>query len=377
MKVWAPGRVNLIGEHTDYSGLPVLPIAIDRGITVTAERGPTFTATSTGYEGSVTIDSGAPAPAGWERYVWAVAVVLDGVGPTRITVDSDLPAAAGLSSSSALVVALIGALDRLWALELSAGRIIELASTAERGVGIEGGTMDQTVITSAQPGFATRIDFLPPQIDHIPLPTDISVVAAHCGVAAPKTGPVRDAYDRLVVGSRCAAALLGNRSGGDVGNARLLGELSLEEVAVDTLPDSATPREVARTASRPVGELVELASRRLDPDQPVRIRSVARHALSEAGRVDQAADALRHGDIHELGALLSESHASLQDIGVSIGALDDTVDALRAAGATGARLTGAGFGGYCIAAVAREDARSVVSEFDDAFIVEATGGMVR
>lgn len=378
VETWAPGRVNLIGEHTDYAGLPVLPIAVDLGVTVRAEPSSRYSARSMQFGEAETIDPDDTEPRGWGRYLWAVLSVMGGgIGPTRFEVESDLPSEAGLSSSSALVLGVLGALDSLWELEMSEGMLIDLASVAEKAVGIEGGTMDQTVIAMARPQTATRVDFVPRRIEHIPLPEGIAVVAAHCGTASPKTGRVRDAYDALVLGSRCAATLLASELGMERETAYLLGELSVEEDLTLHLPERGTPLEVAGMTGCPIDQLIEFSSRSLDPTQPIAIRDVAHHQVTEARRVDEATKSLKEADIERLGDLLDRSHRSLQRLGVSSAALDETVGKLRAVGAIGARLTGAGFGGFCVAVMPADLASDAAASLDDAFVVVASGGMRR
>ncbi|NQV07579.1 hypothetical protein HQ535_13610, partial [bacterium] len=194
------------------------------------------------------------------------------------------------------------------------------------------------------------------------VPEGLRIVVAHSGDAAAKTGSVRDAYDLRVVGCRMAAALLGDHS-----YAPRLGRVA--GAPTDGLPETATPLQVSAATGVAPGAFVGLSAGPLPDDAIVPVAACARHVLSEAVRVDLAERALLRGDREALGALLDASHRSLQDFGVSSVGLDEVVVALRAGGAFGARLTGAGFGGYAVAVV---PPRTVQAVMDAA--ASATGG---
>jgi galactokinase len=359
--VRAPGRVNLIGEHTDYALLPVLPAAVQFGVTVAAGRASpgTMRAVSASFPDAPVDFDGLPAvpPEGWARYLWGVLAVLGdrAAGGAAVRVGGDLPADGGLSSSSALTVGLLGALDVLWDLGLGRDELVGLAVRAERSVGIEGGTMDQTVIAFAEAGAALRIDFAPPGRRPVPLPEAVRIVAADSGRRAPKTGAMRDLYDGRVVGGRVAAALLGNSLGVEAGRPPVLGRLGDPADLLGPasgLPAQATGRRAAGWSGLDTEDLCRLSSRVFPPDLPVPVRSTAVHMLSEARRVDEAEAAIEAGDAPGLGRLFDESHESLGRFGVSTPELDALAAVLRDAGACGARLTGAGGGGYVVAVAA-------------------------
>ncbi|MBE0611551.1 MAG: galactokinase, partial [Dehalococcoidia bacterium] len=150
----APGRVNLIGEHTDYSGLPVLPIAIDRALLVAAAPNESglVDVRSEAFEGTARLSRSAPddeVAAPWHRYLAGALAELAAVAPgqgAQVLVSGDLPPEGGLSSSSALTVGVIAALAAAWGAELPPEEVARLATTAERHVGVETGGMDQQVI---------------------------------------------------------------------------------------------------------------------------------------------------------------------------------------------------------------------------------------
>ena len=288
----APGRVNLIGDHTDYNEGFVLPIAIDRECVVR------FRPRS---DDRVRVD-GADA-AGLAA---AVVHVLGERGRPPAGIDaevsSSVPIGAGLSSSAAFEVALALALCDAAGFELPAEELAVACQQAEHvATGVPCGIMDQLTSVAGRDGCALLIDCRSLEITPVPLPPDVGVLVVHSGVARALADT---AYAERRAACEAVAARLGLRSLRD-----------------------ARPEQVA--------------------DEPR-----ARHVVSENARVLAAADALRDGAVDRLGPLLMESHASLRDdYEVSTPELDALVAALDDAGALGARLTGAGFGG-CVVALA-------------------------
>jgi galactokinase len=352
--VRVPGRVNLIGEHTDYSLLPVLPMAIDRGIEVAAGPSRQLEAWST-LLGVAHVTGGG---SGYGRYLRAARQVVPEADPVRLVVDADLPATGGLSSSSALTVATVAALGAVAGHEFSEDEVVERAVSAERLTGVEGGSMDQTVIVYAQAGHALRIDFWPPARRHVPLPEGVAVVIGYSGEAAPKGEAARDTYNAAVVGCRAAAALLATQHGVPIEDNPALGRLP-SGLTADGLPEWSTPAEVADLIGIQVGRITRLSTAEFDRHRRLPIRRLAAHALAEAGRVDRFETALLAVDVEAMGTLLDESQASLALFGASTPALEKLVGAMRAAGAAGARLTGAGYGGWAMALVNADHADRV------------------
>jgi len=317
--VRAPGRVNLIGEHTDYNGFPVLPMAIDRSIWI---------ATAPRDDATLVVRSIAPreypaetiplaeiasrAPAGtWVDYVVAAARRRPPEAGLELVVAGTVPAEAGLSSSSALVVAAFLAMGEIG----DRAALADEARVAERYVGTLSGGMDQAIALLGLPGHALRIDFRPVRTTAVEMPPDIAVVVAHSGVRAAKSGAAREAYNARVHECLAAARQLG---AGDEG---LLADVELSRrSAVHELDDSL-------------------------------LRRRAGFVFAEARRVEEAVQALRSGNLPVLGELLNASHRGLRDdYEVSHPAVDTLVERARKAGAAGARVVGAGFGG-CIVAV--------------------------
>ncbi len=367
----SPGRVNLIGEHTDYSLLPVMPFAIDQAVYVAVCEGPAgVQVDSLTHPDPITIELGGDRSGleGWHRYFAAAVDAVGFVGGAHVVIDADLPATGGLSSSSAFTIGVLMALGTFAGDPPPRDELPRLALAAERSIGVESGAMDQTVISLATAGHALRIDFDPFGTRQVPLSDDLGIVAAYSGRAAPKGGDANQSYNSRVVACRAAALLLGSFEGVEVGDPPVLSKVR-ESARVEELPIEATAREVSTRLHVGVSHMVRLTAGEFDPDIALPVRSVAAHVLSEARRVDEAEAALNSEDYSELGRLLDASHDSLGDFGASSPALDRLVSAMRGAGAFGARLTGAGFGGYAIAICPLERVDAVVSAAED-----ATGG---
>lgn len=347
----SPGRVNLIGEHTDYSLLPVMPFAIDRAVYVAVSEGPPgITADSLTHPGEFTLDLAGDRSdlEGWHRYVAAAVDVVGFVGGARILIDADLPGTGGLSSSSALTIGVIMALGTYMGDPPPRSDLPALALAAERSIGVESGAMDQTVISLAKQDHCLRIDFDPFGTRDVPMSHELAVVAAYSGSEAAKGGEAQDAYNSRVVACRAAALLLASFDGLELSDHPVLAQVRSSQ-EVDRLPETESAASVAARLGVDVSTMVELTAERFEPEQPLPIRAVATHVLSEAERVDVAEQALVAGDYASLGTALDASHESLKDFGASTPALDRLVGSMREAGAYGARLTGAGFGGYAIA----------------------------
>jgi galactokinase len=314
LRAFAPGRVNLIGDHTDYTGGWALPMAVEWGTTVEVDRVGTRVELASSEEPAPALvhldvaDPRAVEPA-WARYVAGVVAVVRPVVGAVGTVATTLPVGAGLSSSAALEVAVALALG-------FAGTPLELALACQRAEhlasGVPSGVMDQLASASGLAGHALLMDFSSLQVTPVPMPDGVDVVVVHSGQARALAG---SAYAERRAQCEAAAAVIGPH----------------REASVDDV-------------------------RRLD--EPV-LRHRARHVVTENRRVLDFAASLAAGDLAEAGRLMVASHASLAaDFDVSTPALDALVAELTAVpGVYGARLTGAGFGG-CVVALA--DAASPV-----------------
>ena len=349
----APGRINLIGEHLDYNGLPVLPMALDRNIRLDFEvlRQPSVELDGDADHGpfAFRLDQPIePAPQGhWSNYVRAAARgLLDhgvelkrGIGGT---VTGTVPVAEGLSSSSALVVASALALlhaneEQVERLELAA-----LLARAERFVGLQGGGMDQAASLCGQDGHALRIDFEPLRVAPVPVPAGWRWVVASSLTRAEKAGAARESYNERR--SQCAESLE------RLGRASWLQVVGADEAEFASIMEGAN-RALPRTLWRRF-----------------------RHVVTEGRRVTEAEAALRRADMGAFGQLMNSSHASLRDdFGVSTAALDEIVEIALEAGAAGARLTGAGFGGCAIALCGESRAESVMAALRERFYAPRGG----
>jgi len=318
----APGRVNLIGEHTDYNDGFVMPIAIDRHTTVTAtprgDRRLRARSDALGETADIDLDAIAPGPTGhWSDYVRGVAAVLERDGH-RLTgadldITSDVPIGAGLSSSAALEVAVASALAGVAGIALDPTAIALACQRAEHEyAGIRCGVMDQFAACHARPGHALLLDTRSLTPEWLPLPASIAVVVCNTMVRhALASGEYNERRDDCEAGVR---ALAPHASG------------------IRALRD-VTPAVLESNRER--------LSRR--------VYRRCRHVVTENMRVLLAASALRQGDLEAFGSLMGSSHRSLRDdYEVSCPELDAMVDIGLQSSAIGARLTGGGFGGCTV-----------------------------
>jgi galactokinase len=314
VQAFAPGRVNLIGEHTDYNDGLCLPFAIGRGISVTAEPadGPEIEAHALDLGESERFELERPesgsAPT-WALFVRGAAAELRRAGvelrPCRLEIQGDLPRGAGLSSSAAVCVATCLALCGAAAAQPPEPiALARLCSRVENDwTGAETGLLDQLAVLCGERGRAVRIDMRGPELRDVPLD-----LAGHL-LATVDSGAERElaesGYNERRAECRAACAELG----------------------VESLRDATGADDLPEPLDRRV-----------------------RHVLSENDRVDAAVAALEAGDLAELGHLLDASHRSLRDdYEVSVPEVERAVEACKAAGALGARIMGGGFGGSVLA----------------------------
>ena len=344
--VWsAPGRVNLIGEHTDYNAGLCLPIALPQRTYVAVSRRDDELLRMTSAQGEgvmeVSLASVAPGhPAGWAAYVagvpWALSASGYAVPGLDVAVDGRVPLGAGLSSSAALECAVGAALSDLAALgllESAHGRGVLAAACVQAENTIARaptGGMDQSAALLAEAGHALLLDCRDHHTEQVPFD-----LAAH-------------ELALLVVDTRAEHALVD----GQYAERRASCEQAASELGVTTLREVPSDGLDAR--------LAELSSDLL--------RKRARHVVTEIARVEQAVEALRRNDFSTVGRLFEESHASMRDdFEISVAELDTAVEAAVGAGALGARMTGGGFGGSAIALVPAERADEVQAAVVAAF----------
>ena len=350
--VRAPGRVNLIGEHIDYCGLSVFPMALRRSVRIEfsprsdremrlANRDPGFAPSAFAVSESI-----PPGPAGdWSNYARAAAQALaqrfPGLRGIDALVESDLPIAAGLSSSSALLVAIALAIMHANRVTMPSLELMELLARGERYVGTAGGGMDQAIILGARAGYASRIDFHPLRLTPTAVPTGWQFIVAWSLVHAEKSGAARQAYNERTRQGEEARRLVATRI------------RRPEDTTYPALLAAASVDELLKAAR---ASLPQVLSRRF------------RHVITEGTRVRQGEAAMAAGNLGAFGQLLDASHQSLRDdYEVSHPELDRLVDVAREAGAAGARLTGAGFGGSIVALCRVERAPEVVSALREKF----------
>lgn len=340
----APGRVNLIGEHTDYNDGFVMPLALPHTTlaAASARTDGVLRLHSGGADGGIVelrVDELRPAPqAGWAAYpagvVWAMREAGLPVGGADLHYDSTVPTGAGLSSSAALEVVTALALNDLYALGQEPQRLAQLAQRAENAfVGVPCGIMDQTAAACCTEGHALFLDSR--DLTRRQIPFDLA----------------GEGLRLLVVDTRVKHELgdgaYAERRAGCERGARALGVRALRDVPYAHLP----------------GALTRLA------DDPV-TRLLVQHIVTENHRVEEVVALLDSGRTRAIGPLLTAGHASLRDdFKISCRELDLAVDTANAAGALGARMTGGGFGGSAIVLVEEADAPAVGAAVTQAFAV--------
>ncbi|MDB5935256.1 MAG: Galactokinase [Massilia sp.] len=316
----APGRVNLLGEHTDYNDGFMLPIATPQRTTVSlaVASEPRFDFYSATLHSAVSFGASEDAPEGFARYIYGCIRMLEQCGvpvpPLRVHVTTEVPLGSGLSSSAALEVATLRALRTLLGVDQDDTALALLAQQAEiRYAGVHCGVMDQMASSLADEERMLFLDARTLATRIVPLPAGAEIIVIDSGVP------------RLLAGSK-----YNERRGECEEAARLLGVRALRDVT-----DVAAVEQL-----------------------PAPLRQRARHVVSENLRVLEAADGVNAA---RFGQMMNASHASLRDdYEVSIGALDALVTLLCASdGVYGARLTGAGFGGACVALCRKGEAASI------------------
>ncbi len=324
--VFAPGRVNLIGDHTDYNDGYVFPVALEIGTFIAYSRNTSgrVRARSMNMEAQLERDVMAPAFGDWLDYVIGALQALSlNTGVTLpsgldLTIGSTVPTGASVSSSAALQVATLRAAVEAFGLDISPETLAQVAQNSENNyVGVNCGLMDQMASSTGKPGWALFFDTMTLETTLEPLPTTHSFVTLHSGLSRQLTS---GAYNERRTQCETAAAQLGVPS---------LRTATLDQV------DALTGKTRAR----------------------------ARHVVTENARVLKARNALTAGDLDGFGALMTESHWSLsRDFETSTREVDALVESCLSRNAQGARITGAGFGGCIVALVkAGEEAALVDS----------------
>ena len=380
----APGRVNLLGEHLDYNKLPVLPMTIDRHIGVAFAPLPHSVVRV--YNSSANFDDGQfinsdlfddSRPGHWQNYCQAAIHTLnehfkiDHYPGMAAAIHGDIPPESGLSSSSALVVAFAIAylriLNKRLGYDISREELASLLAQGERLVGVPGGGMDQAMALLGKAASATKMDFDPLRMEELPLFPNYTFVVSDTLISAKKSGSANAAYSQGPALCRILTALLQKHLQQEIDPDLTLnyladiwyGDLCLTHNEAAQLFD-----RVFATESTPLSEVAHRL--KLTPEvlrekwlkgtvsntQTLPLRPRARHQRTEYRRVEEGRDALIAKDPEYFGQLMTASHASCaEDYDVSCPELDKLVEVALEAGALGARLTGAGFGGCTISLV--------------------------
>lgn len=308
VEVFVPGRVNLIGEHVDYNGGCVLPTALELGVrlSLTPREDDLLRIAATGFDGIAERRLGEVATEHWSDYVLG-SLTLAGVTGADVYVETNLPVGAGLSSSAAVCVASLRAVRP----DLSDVDTAKLARRVETEyIGVPCGIMDQMAVALAAPGQALSLDTHDLRHELVTLPSSHHFAVIHSGVSRQLN---EGRYAERAAECKAIKSIL-NRE--DICRAELS---NLDKV-----------------------------------DDPI-LRDRARHVITEHHRTVEAARALRDADMTAFGALMDASHASMRDdFEVSVPAVDALVEDAQRFGATGARLTGGGFGGCIVACVERD-----------------------
>ncbi|WP_445150177.1 galactokinase [Baekduia sp. Peel2402] len=309
---FGPGRVNLIGEHTDYNGGLALPFAIAEGVTVTATAtdGGEIHAVAHDFDGETDSFAVAEPPRGaegWRPFVRGIVAELAIKQGARLEIRGDLPRGSGLSSSAALEVALALALLGLEERDVDRHDLAKICSRVENDwVGAQTGLLDQTASLLSTDGHALRIDFTTMETTSVPL---------------------------------------------ELGDWQLVTVDSGDHHSLSAASGYNERRAECEEAAKRLGVVTISDAREEDTAElPTTLAKRVRHVLSENARVDATVAALERRELETVGRLLDESHASLRDnYEASTDRVEATAKRLRKSGAAGARMVGGGFGGHVLA----------------------------
>uniref|UniRef100_A0A8C2GEH0 Galactokinase 2 n=1 Tax=Cyprinus carpio TaxID=7962 RepID=A0A8C2GEH0_CYPCA len=376
----APGRVNLIGEHIDYCGYAVLPMAIEQNIVAAvsvsdsktiqlANTEPKYKDFSVSVDG-LSIDRENPQ---WHYYFLCGVrgiqehLSLSSLAGMCCMVDGTIPASSGLSSSSALVCCAGLVTMEACQKALSKVTLAETCAKCERYIGTEGGGMDQSISFLAEEGTAKLIEFNPLRATDVRLPDGAVFVIANCCVEMNKAASSH--FNTRVVECRIATKMLAKARGLDWSRLLKLGDLQKElQVSLEQMlelveellhPEPYSREEICKTLGISAEQLCEdILSANTQHATDFKLYQRARHVYGEAARVLQfkaVCDSSPADAVAQLGDLMNRSHASCRDLyECSCPELDQLVDICLQAGAVGSRLTGAGWGGCTVSMVPGE-----------------------
>lgn len=402
--VRAPGRVNMIGEHTDYNGFPVMPMAISRDVYIVAATRNDMTVDAHNVDpnfprATFTVERHIPPFDGgfWGNYIksamqglidhWDSASGLTGM---NMVVEGNVPVASGLSSSAAFTIAVATAALALNKRHIPPLELAQIMAHSDHYVGMASGGMDQTVSILGELGSCIKIDFNPLAVTPVKLPEECDVIVCHSRVEAAKAGNAKDAYNLRTVECRLATALLHTLSStasesepvtlrewfdtDTKGYEDALKQIhdnlhengySIDEITEILPQDDAYVRDVLciSKAGTPCAE----------PADGFQLKKRARHVISETQRVEGALSLLQlmpENAAASFGALMNASHASCRDdYGISCPELEDLTQIALDAGAYGSRLTGAGFGGCTVSLVPKNISTAFCHTMDEKYYI--------
>uniref|UniRef100_A0A8C1NI30 N-acetylgalactosamine kinase n=2 Tax=Cyprinus carpio TaxID=7962 RepID=A0A8C1NI30_CYPCA len=391
----APGRVNLIGEHIDYCGYAVLPMAIEQNILAAvsvsdsktiqlANTEPKYKDFSVSVDG-ISIDRENPQ---WHYYFLCGVrgiqehLSLSSLAGMCCVVDGTIPASSGLSSSSALVCCAGLVTMEASQKSLSKVTLAETCAKCERYIGTEGGGMDQSISFLAEEGTAKLIEFNPLRATDVRLPDGAVFVIANCCVEMNKAASSH--FNMRVVECRIATKMLAKARGLDWSRLLKLGDLQKElQVSLEQMlelveevlhPEPYSRDEICKTLGISAEQLCEdILSANTQHATVFKLYQRARHVYGEAARVLQfkaVCDSSPADAVAQLGDLMNRSHASCRDLyECSCPELDQLVDICLQAGAVGSRLTGAGWGGCTVSMVPGERIESFLQTVREQYYV--------
>ncbi len=381
--VRAPGRVNLIGEHTDYNGFPVMPMAISRDmiIVASATKNKTITITNSDSnfeDNSFTIEKNIPPfeSSCWGNYVKSATQGLidffgtdEGICGVNMAVAGNVPLASGLSSSAAFTVAAASAILAVNNRQIESIEFAEIMAKSDHYVGMASGGMDQAASILGEKGKCLKIDFMPLKVTPVQLPENCEIVVCHSKVKAAKAGNAKDAYNRRTVECRIATVILHKLGNCDkTSEPKRLSEWfeQCTENFDDALKQinfllheggyfSKEISEILNYSEQEVKEtfyVTKTGSKFAEPEDGFQLLKRAKHVISETERVEKSLAILKEmpENAAELfGKLMNDSHESCRDdYEISCRKLDALVTIGRESGSYGSRLTGAGFGGCTV-----------------------------
>lgn len=389
-----PGRVNLIGEHIDYSNLPVFPAGIEKDIYIIFKPSDNNLITITSFGEKfpketfqLTRNLQSFTQGHWGNYVKAgIQTILDYFDSTgkgfQALIAGNIPAGSGLSSSSALVVASAGAYLTANNLDIDKLVLAEKLAEGEKYVGTAGGGMDQTASVFAKKNHAIKIDFAPLNITPVPFPDQYDIVISHSLTVAEKSKGAKDAFNLRSMETKIATALLSQyfqSNHGDNYSIRFIGDLRddkfaaikknikniIEELFIDKqqLNIEDIGEILNLDTQEKINQFFTLKNGSLFPykEYPFKLEKRIKHIITEWERVENSVKTLKEGNIKKFGQLMNESHESCKNnYEISCTELDTLVDIERKNGAIGARLTGAGFGGSTVCLVPKETTETFI-----------------